>query len=140
MGKGGSLPCTVCLRARSFQSCLTLCNPVDYSPLGSSLHGILQARLLEWVAMPSSRDLPNPGIEPTSLTSPALAGGLFTTYATWEALPDTLLFTKPQAFFRFPHVFHWCPLFSCPGFHINQSSYLLPLPQSDSFWIFPFLS
>ena len=37
--------------------------------------GILQARILEWVAMPSSRDLPSPGIEPMSLMSPALAGG-----------------------------------------------------------------
>ena len=37
------------------QSCLTLCNPTDYSPPGSSIHGILQARILEWVAMPSSR-------------------------------------------------------------------------------------
>ena len=37
------------------QSCLTLCDPMDYSPPGSSVHGILQARILEWVAMPSSR-------------------------------------------------------------------------------------
>ena len=37
------------------QSCLTLCDPKDYSPPGSSVHGILQARILEWVAMPSSR-------------------------------------------------------------------------------------
>ena len=36
-------------------SCLTLCNSTDYSPSGSSVHGILQARILEWVAMPSSR-------------------------------------------------------------------------------------
>ena len=40
--------------------------------------GILQARILEWVAMPSSRDLPNPGIEPASLMSPALVGRFFT--------------------------------------------------------------
>ena len=53
--------------------------------MGSSVHGIFQARTLEWVAMLSSRDLPNPGIEPTSLMSPALAGGFFTTRATWEA-------------------------------------------------------
>ena len=33
------------------QSCLTLCNPMDYSPPGSSVHGILQARMLQWVAM-----------------------------------------------------------------------------------------
>ena len=37
------------------QSCPTLCDPVDCSPPGSSLHGILQARILEWAAMPSSR-------------------------------------------------------------------------------------
>ena len=41
--------------AKSLQSCLTLCNPMDCSPPGSSVHGILQARILEWVAMPSSR-------------------------------------------------------------------------------------
>ena len=44
-----------CMRAQSRQSCLTLCNPVDCSLTGSSVHGILQARILEWVAMPSSR-------------------------------------------------------------------------------------
>ena len=57
---------------------------MDCSPSGSSVHGILQARILEWVAMPSPGTLPNPGIEPASLTSPALAGKLFTTSTTWE--------------------------------------------------------
>ena len=37
------------------QSCLTLCNPMDCSPPGSSVHGILQERILEWVAIPFSR-------------------------------------------------------------------------------------
>ena len=37
--------------AKSLQSCLTLCNPIDSSPLGSSVSGILQARILEWVAI-----------------------------------------------------------------------------------------
>ena len=37
------------------QSCLTLCHHMDSSPPASSVHGILQARILEWVAMPSSR-------------------------------------------------------------------------------------
>ena len=46
------------------QSCLTLCNPMDYSLPGSSVHGIFQARVLEWVAISFSRDLPNPRIEP----------------------------------------------------------------------------
>ena len=46
--------------AQLLQSCLTLCDPMDCSPPGSSVHGILQARILEWVAMPSSK-----GIFPT---------------------------------------------------------------------------
>ena len=58
---------------------------MDHSPPGSSVHGILQARIPEWVAMPSSRDLPDPGVEPASLTPPALAGGFFTISANWEA-------------------------------------------------------
>ena len=41
--------------AKSLQLCSTLCNPMDCSPTGSSVHGILQARILEWVAMSSSR-------------------------------------------------------------------------------------
>ena len=40
--------------AKLLQSCPTLCNPMDFSLPGSSVHGILQARILEWVAMPSS--------------------------------------------------------------------------------------
>ena len=49
------------------QSYPTLCNPVDCNPPDSSVHGILQTRILEWVAIPFSVDLPNPGVEPTSL-------------------------------------------------------------------------
>ena len=41
--------------AQSLQSCLTLCDPMDCSPPGSSVHGILQARMLEWAAIPCSR-------------------------------------------------------------------------------------
>ena len=48
------------------QSCPTLCDPVDYSPPGSSVHGILQARILEWVAISFSRGLSDPGVEPRS--------------------------------------------------------------------------
>ena len=66
----------------SLQSCTTLCNPMDYSPLGSSVRGILQASVLEWVAMPSPGDLPNPGNEPVSIMSPAFADGFFPTSAT----------------------------------------------------------
>ena len=55
---------------------------MEGSPTGSSVHGILQARILEWAAFPSPGDLPNPGIELLSL---ALAGGLFTTELPGEA-------------------------------------------------------
>ena len=48
------------------QLCPALCDPMDYSPLGSSVHVILQARMLEWVVIPSPGDLPDPGIEPVS--------------------------------------------------------------------------
>ena len=53
----------------SAQSCPTLCDPMNCSPPGSSVHGILQARILEWIAIPFSRDLPDPGVE---LGAPAL--------------------------------------------------------------------
>ena len=49
------------MKVKVAQSCLTLCNSMY-----CTVHGILQARILEWVAMPFSRDLPNAGIEPTS--------------------------------------------------------------------------
>ena len=51
------------------QLCLILCNSKDCSPPGPSVQGIFQARILEWVAISFSRDLPDPGIE---LGSPAL--------------------------------------------------------------------
>ena len=44
-----------CMHAKSLESCPTLCDCMNCSPPGSSVHGILQARTVEWVAMPSSR-------------------------------------------------------------------------------------
>ena len=75
----------VCVHAKSLLLCPTLCDPVDCSLPGSSVHGILQARILECVVFPPPGDLPNPEIEPASLPSPALAGKFLTTSATWEA-------------------------------------------------------
>ena len=49
-----------CIHAKSLQSCPTLCDSMDCRPPGSSVHGILQARILEWVAMPSSRESSRP--------------------------------------------------------------------------------
>ena len=57
VGDGGSKNywCLCCVRAKALQSCPTLCNPLDCSPRGSPICGILQARLVEWVAFSSSR-------------------------------------------------------------------------------------
>ena len=52
-----------CLVAKS---CPTLCDPIDYSQSGSSVHGIFQARNWSGLPFPSPGDLPNPGIEPRS--------------------------------------------------------------------------
>ena len=72
------------MRAKSLHSCPTHCDPIDCSPPGSSVHGIVQARILEWVAVPCPGDLPNPGIEPKSLRPLVSAGTFFKSSTTWE--------------------------------------------------------
>ena len=67
---------TCVLRAKSLQSCLTLCNPMDCSLPGSPVYGISQARILEWVATPSFR---GPSQPRDRTASPGLAGGYLTT-------------------------------------------------------------
>ena len=54
------LPSSACMHAKLLQSCVTLCDSMNCSLPGSSVHGILQARLLEWVAMPSFRGSSGP--------------------------------------------------------------------------------
>ena len=63
---------SVCVHAKSLQLSPPLCDYTGYRPPGSSVRGISQTRTLEWVAMPSSRDLPNSGIEPASPVARAL--------------------------------------------------------------------
>ena len=67
---------------------------MDCSPLGSSVHRVFQARILKRVAISFSKDLPDPGIEPALLKSPALAGRFFTTSTTWEVLIFTIIVAK----------------------------------------------
>ena len=75
-----------CVPSRSVtQSCPTLCDPMDGSPRGSSVHEMLQARTLEGLPCPPPGALPDPGITPTPLVFLALARLLFTTSTTWEA-------------------------------------------------------
>ena len=71
----------ICMHAKSLQSCLTLYDPMDCTPPGSSVHEILQARILEWVAVPSSRRSPNPGVEPLCLCLLH-----WQTYSSWSHL------------------------------------------------------
>ena len=65
--------------AKLLQSCPTLCNPMDYSPLGSLSMGIFRQEYWNGLPCPPPGDLLYPGIEPISLMSPALADGFFTT-------------------------------------------------------------
>ena len=74
-----------CMHAKSLQSCLTLCDPLDHSLPGSSVHGILQERIPEWVAIFFSRGSSPPQDRAHISSSPAVAGRFFTTSATWEA-------------------------------------------------------
>ena len=56
-----------CKYAKLIQSCLTLCYPMDFSLPGSSVHGLLQAKILEWIAMYSFRDYSQPRSNPSLL-------------------------------------------------------------------------
>ena len=93
------------------QSYPAFCNPMDCSPQGSNIHGIFQARILEWVAISFSRYLPDPGIKPMSLVSHALAGGFFTTeppgnpqeYWSGQPLPSSGIFLTQGSNPSLPH-------------------------------------
>ena len=76
-----------CVHAKSLQLCLTVCDPMDCGPPGSSVRGISQARMLECVVISFSVDLSDPGIEPMS---PALQANYL------------LLWTKLRTFWIFP--------------------------------------
>ena len=72
------------------QSYMTFCDPMDYSPPGSSVHGILQARILEWVTISSSRASSHPRDQIRNSCVFALAGKFFTTepYLQWNLSPQ----------------------------------------------------
>ena len=81
-----------CVHAKLLHSCLTLCDAMDYSPPGSSVHGILQARILEWVATLSSRGSSQPRDQShVSFVSLTLTGGFHL------VLPGKPLYTGVEA-------------------------------------------
>ena len=76
----------MCVHAKLLQSCLTLCESMDYSLPGSSVQGFSRQEYWSGLLCPPPGDVPNPKMEPESLMSPALAGGFFSTSTTWEVL------------------------------------------------------
>ena len=91
-------PCCllVWLRAKSLQSCPTLWDPMDCSPPGSSVHGILQARKLEWVIIPCSRGSSWPRKWTHLSYVSCIAGGFFTTSATWETPTPRYIYKRTE--------------------------------------------
>ena len=81
-------PDPLLLHAKSLLSCPTLCSPVDCSLPGSSVHGILQARILQCAAVPSSggSSQPRDGTHVSYVSCTGRQVRFFTTSATWEAL------------------------------------------------------
>ena len=108
---------SICVRAKSLQSCLTLCDPVDCSPPGCSIHGILQARILERVAVTSSR-----GSSPTQGSDPSLLYILHWQAGSLPPAPPR----KPTNVNRFSSVAQSCPSLcdpmdcSTPGFPVHH--------------------
>ena len=81
------------------QSCPILCDRMDCSPPGSSAYGILQARILGWVAISFFRGLLDPGMEPGLLLSAALADKFFTTAPPGQSISHPgcgIPFQQPQ--------------------------------------------
>ena len=124
----------------SAQSCLTHEDPMDCSPPGSSVHGILQARTLGWVAIPFSRDLPYLGIEPRSHTLqadslPSEQSGK----PTWSLALRNTFVHFPNSFFGIPisQMLHFldqnlsCVVFS--SYFLSFSLFLLPSGDSLDF-------
>ena len=86
----------VYVHAKSLQLQPTLCDPTDCSPSDYSVHGILQARMLESVAISLPGDLLDPGIGPSSQASPILVDGFFTTNTTWASHSPLTAFRSPS--------------------------------------------
>ena len=80
----------------TLDACLALFDPTDCSPPGSSVHGILQARTLECIAIPFSRVSSPPRDRTESLTTPPSAGGFFTMSTTWAAQACWMQRTKAR--------------------------------------------
>ena len=90
----GHINCLIlpCMHAKSLQSCPTVCDLMDYSLAGSSVHGILQVRILEWVAISSSRGSSWPRNWTRVSCCSCIAGGFYTTEPSGK--PHTYIFNN----------------------------------------------
>ena len=108
---------TLCVYVSGAKSSQSLCDPTDCSPPGFSVHGIVQARILEWIAFPFSRE----SSQPRDWTwVSCIAGRFFTIWATWEA---SLIGQLP---YRWP---------SLSANHVSPRCILLFLLQTDLFFL-----
>ena len=116
------ISCLLKVKVKVSQSCLTLCNPMDYT-----VHEILQARILEWVAFPFSGDRPNPGIKPSSptLQADSLPAEPFSVQFSRSVVSDSLWPHELQ------HARPPCPS-PTPGVHSNS--------RPSSRWCHPTIS
>ena len=134
----------MCVRAKLLQLCLTLCDTMDHSLLGFSVHGILQARILEWVAMPSSRG-PSQPRDQTQVS--CIAGVFFTVWATRKVLveqkapinsvsihlPASRLWRCPSRHVCKPRL----PVEFCESLHLSPWSVTRTKCTSRSVWSLP---
>ena len=90
-----------CMDAKSLQSCLTLCDPMDVAHQAPLSMGFARQEYRSGLPCPPPGDPPNPEIKPVCLTSPILAGGFFTTNTTWEVHPHTQEQNKAEL--HWPH-------------------------------------
>ena len=108
------------------QSCPTLCHPMDCSPPGSSAHGILQAIILEWVAMPSSRGSSQPWDWNHVSCSSCIAGRFLTTEPPGKPLCHS--------------IYYFIPFYGWILFHCLDHYILLTLLSTVMWWIFELFS
>ena len=119
------------MRAQSFQLCQTLCVPIDCSTPGSSVHGIFQARIPEWVAMPSSRGSSGPRNWTWVSCSSCFTGRLFIADPPRKS-PGFSLNNSNILMFWLPVFFLFCFLFFFSQKPLYLLSPSLPLLNSTS--------
>ena len=118
----------VCICTKSLQSCLIFCDPMDCSPPGSSVHGILQARILEWIAIPFSRGSFWPRDWTCVSWGCCTAGRFFITEPPGKPTMDTFYseISVPR--------YHWWSPYCHPG-GVGSSSQISALAVMGHAWV-----